>query len=106
MKFFVLAIFMALTSCAVLREGTVANVVSEHEADVYLDPSEVHGGDRVAFFRQECDTLSFKSKRCHPYKTGEGSVSKVDGETARVAADKGVKITWDTEVQVINRSKK
>lgn len=81
-----LALPMIITSCAhTLMRGTVAMKINKNEAHVCLGDNAVKSGDTVAFFKNDCKSISAggsgekgggREIECSLIKLGEGTVSK------------------------------
>lgn len=92
--FMVLGAIGMMTGCAHSGPamGTVALKHSDTEADLYLHTENLKQGDKLAFFRSQCQTReSARGTRnvCNKVKVGSGEVLQVHNEhysTVRVPA--------------------
>ena len=78
---------LSLTGCGhTMMRGTVAMKASKDEAHICLGDNAVKGGDKIAFFKNNCRSLpgggngerggGGREVECNLLKIGEGTVSK------------------------------
>jgi hypothetical protein len=79
---------IALTLVGCVSSGAIVKVTSDREAEVVVKEDFVKAGDRVSFFKTECDSPTVaKYRRCRESKIGEGVVTSRSGDKATVKAD-------------------
>jgi hypothetical protein len=99
----------ALTGCATMSHGTIAERIGKDEAQVYLGRSDgIAAGDRVALYRQDCleemgsNVMFMEDTHCDRIHVGDGTVEEVlDDHTSRIKADPGVKFGYGTVVEQV-----
>jgi uncharacterized protein (UPF0179 family) len=89
-----------IQGCASWNSGSVVSVMNDREAEVTVDRDFVKAGDKVDFYKAECNTPEpSKFRRCHGTKIGEGKVVSRIGDRAVVKADSPVELTSSTYVE-------
>lgn len=96
--FFVLGIFVV--SCAHHDHGpnSIVAMHSKKEVDIWLEDSNVRTGDKVHFYREDCQIIA-KIKRCNKKVVGNGKIIQVIGNS-RYSVDVADGSALDEHVQV------
>lgn len=100
LKYTICVVATLMQGCASWNSGSVVSVMNDGEAEVAVDNDFVKAGDKVEFYKTECNTPKpSKFRRCHGTKIGEGKIVSRSEDRAVVKANSPVELTSSTYVE-------